>query len=125
MRQYGQINASGKCGDLLGEDNILFPVEYDSKPIYEILRSSQYASAKSVLEQYINKGLRTKGSECIKNQCSSAGACVVNPGFFENPLAEGMPYTDLFKKGECICNQDKTGDRCDKKMDIKSNVAAS
>lgn len=125
MRQYGQIKASGKCGELLGDDNILFPIEYDSKPIYSILNSSEHATAKQALAAYINEGLRTKGSECIKNQCSSAGACVVNPAFFEQPLTEGMPYTDVFKKNECICNQDKQGDKCEKKMDIKHNIAAT
>ena len=53
MRQYGQIKASGKCGDLLGDENILFPVEYQSAPIYTILKSSQYATAKNALKNYI------------------------------------------------------------------------
>lgn len=97
MRQFGQIKASGKCGELLGDENILFPIEYDSKPIYSILRSSKYALAKKTLESYINQGLRAKGTECIKKQCNSAGVCVVNPAFFEQPLEKGMPYTDLFK----------------------------
>jgi len=36
LRQFGQIAASGKCGDLLGQDNILFPVEYEIEPIYNL-----------------------------------------------------------------------------------------
>lgn len=42
FRQFGQIAASGKCGELLGEDNILFPVEYESVPIFKLIDASKY-----------------------------------------------------------------------------------
>lgn len=100
-------------------------MEYQSAPIYSILKKPEHQTAKNVLQDYINNGLNKRATECVKNQCSSAGTCISDPAFFQNALTANMPYTDLFMRGECICNQDKTGAKCDKKVDITKVVAAN
>jgi len=36
----------------------------------------------------------------------------VDPTFFELPLKKDMPYEDLFKKNECICDQNEIWKKC-------------
>lgn len=99
-------------------------MEYQSAPIHTILKDGKYANAKKNLKEYTEE-LYKKGIECGKKNCSASGTCVSDPGFFQKPLAGGMPFSDIFRKGECICNQEKTGKTCDKKMDLKASVEAS
>lgn len=123
-RQYGLVDALGECGDLLGRDNILFPVEYQSAPIYTILKDNKYADAKKNLQEYTEQ-LYERGTECGEKNCSGAGTCVSDPGFFQKPLADGMPFSDIFRKGECICLQEKKGNTCEKKMDLNANIISA
>lgn len=53
IRQFGQIHASGKCGELLGEDNILFPVEYETEPIYKLVDPTKYPNARKYIELFL------------------------------------------------------------------------
>lgn len=65
MRQFGQIAASGKCGELLGEENILFPVEYETEPIYKLVDPKKYPKARAFLEHFLIILIK-RGDECSK-----------------------------------------------------------
>lgn len=44
----------------------------------------------------------------------------MSPGYFEKPLKYGLPYSTIFNEGECICNQNRMGKRCEKVADFKA-----
>lgn len=72
QRQFGQIAASGSCGELLGEENILFPVEYETEPLCKIVNSRTYPKARSYLEHFL-KHMINQGGQCSKAWCSGKG----------------------------------------------------
>jgi len=90
MRQFGQINASGKCGELLGEDNILFPVEYETEPLYKLVNPRKFPRQRQLLESLLSTMI-TQGKECAQKECSSKGTCVVDQFFFDREY-KGLGY---------------------------------
>lgn len=66
MRQFGQIDASGKCGDLLGDENILFPVEYEIRPLFHLIDPKKYPRQRRYMQHILNIMIR-EGNNCAKS----------------------------------------------------------
>jgi len=65
MRQFGQIDASGKCGDLLGDENILFPVEYETEPLFKLIDPKKYPKQRRNFQLLLSRMIGA-GKQCAK-----------------------------------------------------------
>lgn len=123
MRQFGQIAASSKCGDLLGDQNILFPVEYETEPLYKLVDPKKYPNQRRHLEGLLTTMIQ-QGARCAKEQCTGHGTCIVDQYFFDKPY-QGFDYKKIFREKECICDQDRMGHDCGEKLDLAQLKEAS
>lgn len=110
IRQFGQIKASGKCGELLGEDNILFPVEYETEPIFKLVDAKKFPKQRAYLE-YLLRTMMSEGAKCAQARCSSKGTCVVDQFFFDRDYKD-LNYETIFKNEPCVCNSERMGTDC-------------
>jgi len=107
---YGQINMNNKCGKLTGGQDILFPVEYDTEPIWKAFDPTKYEAQIALFKTFLND-LRANLLSCAETKCNKAGVCKVKKLFMDNNKYE-KGFMDKMYDESCICNSNRTGSTC-------------
>lgn len=94
---YGMVNAAGtKCGSLVGTQNVLFPIKYDTIPIWELpgLDSTKRNRIKGFYDEVLEKAIED-------TTCSSGCVSGINEFGFSQDTFPG--YGNLVDNSNCIC----------------------
>lgn len=106
---YGQINTDMGCGGLTGDEDILFPIEYQTKPLYTLFDNETYATQNAWMKN-ITDTLLEQGLACASDYCSGYGTC-----YQQEDLFSSRNYTQFVVQpftSTCLCSASRMGDDC-------------
>lgn len=108
-RVYGQIKSDDNCGELTGDTDILFPVEYELQPLWKILDDSKYSAQVKLFKDF-ETSISKKAIKCAEEKCTNNGVCKFEKDGFHADYTKD--FLDSMVSDQCICNQGKTGGDC-------------